>query len=340
MRLWPWKAPLEERASNEGYTELLTNALLEQAAGSVVSTATAAKEIIASHYARAFASMMIQPAGPVADALRPHLSMIGRALIERGEVVLALDYDGGLRITPATFVQTYGDYRSWQYDVSLSGPSLYSTRRHVASSRVLHFRYDERPEQPWRGVSPFSGAASTATLLANLEQKLAQEASGPVGQVIAVPTGIDTGKLRADLSALMGKLGLAPTTAGGMGQGPMGAPRKDYEPQRLGANPPAALVELRRDVYRSILAAGGLNPALASGDAPASSLREFSREFKERVVAPLAGRMELEIAAKLDDVTLDLSRLHDTDLTHLAGAVDKLVSAGVPLDEAKAIAGL
>ena len=69
-------------------------------------------------------------------------------------------------------------------------------------------------------------------------------------------------------------------------------------------------------------------------------MREFSREFKERVVQPLATRMELEIAAKLDDLTLDLSRLHDTDMTHLAGAVDKLVSAGVSLADARELVGL
>ena len=342
MRFWPFGKDLERRSSTSAdYTERLTSSQLTDAERALVSAGTAAREILSSHYSRALSSVMIKPDGPVAMALGPYMGMVGRALMECGEAIFVIEFDdNGLRLLPAVDVHVYGSALHWTYDLTVSGPRTIETRNNLDAGRVLHFMYAQRPDEPWRGIGPIEGMGSTGSLLANLEMKLAQEAGGPVGQVVPVPTGIDTTKLQTDLSNLKGKLGLAPTTAGGMGQGPMGAPRKDYAVERLGADPPEALVELRRDVYRSVLAAGGLNPALASGDAPASSLREFSREFKERVVAPLAGRMELEIAAKLDDVTLDLSQMHETDVAHLAGAVDKLVSAGVPLADARAIAGL
>ena len=54
-----------------------------------------------------------------------------------------------------------------------------------------------------------------------------------------------------------GRTLLPETTAGGYGD-KMGAPRRDWKPERLGADPPMALVHLRQHVESSVLACYGI----------------------------------------------------------------------------------
>ena len=75
-----------------------------------------------------------------------------------------------------------------------------------------------------RGRGPLEIAASSASLAARIESQLAEEASGPVGSVIPVPSAANTDDLATDLKGLRGQLALVDTTSAGWGEGSQAAP--------------------------------------------------------------------------------------------------------------------
>ena len=80
--------------------------------------------------------------------------------------------------------------------------------------------------------------------------------------------------LRRDLAATRKRILLAPTTAAGHGAGSGAAPSKDYKSEGFGCAPPETVVEARRDLERSILAACGVPPVLANHATPGTSMRK------------------------------------------------------------------
>ena len=136
------------------------------------------------------------------------MSLIGRGLVQDGEAVFGIDVLAGrLALLP---VQTYTvtgdpDPSTWEYELTLAGPSTTVTRT-VRADRVLHLRYAESATTPWRGVSPVDASGTTRKILSNLETRLAQETGGSVGQVLPVPNVSQTGQLQADLRSLKGEI--------------------------------------------------------------------------------------------------------------------------------------
>ena len=187
------------------------------------------------HWARAFASADLSPIGQVSDALRPYLGYVGRELIHTGEAIFAIDFDGGLRLTPASGYTVMGthDSRTWVYDLTLPGPTSTTTRT-LPGDRVLHLTYATDSVQPWRGIGPLESAQATVALLSGLETQLGQEANSASGQILPVPQGTPMAALQDDLRKLSGKLAVVPTTAGGFSQGFSSAARRlRYKTARL-----------------------------------------------------------------------------------------------------------
>ena len=110
---------------------------------------------------------------------------------------------------------------------------------------------------------------------------------------------------------------------------------------RIGANPPASLATLRDGITQTTLAACGVPPSLVSGAANASGAREALRIFFRATVLPLARLIEGELQRKLDaPVRFDFRDLAAADVATAARATKTLTEAGVPVNEAKALAGL
>ena len=61
----------------------------------------------------------------------------------------------------------------------LAGPDRTSTLYSVSAERVIHIRYAQDPERPWRGVGPIQAAALAGRLSAETLEALGDEASGP-----------------------------------------------------------------------------------------------------------------------------------------------------------------
>lgn len=113
MNLWPWgrSAALERRDAS--YTDTLVAAITANAGGESTAfpTATAALEACAGLIGRAFASAEVEGPPYAVDALTPDLMrLIGRALIRKGEIALAIDVrEGELLLSPAADFDMGGD---------------------------------------------------------------------------------------------------------------------------------------------------------------------------------------------------------------------------------------
>lgn len=363
MKIWPF-GRTEKRATQGGgsqggasFTDSVVQALLAQAAGGATAdpSATAALEAAAGQYARAFAIADVTPRTAATRALTPELlALMARDLIRRGEFVHVIEVDrDGVRLIPAGSWDVRGrwDPATWRYRCDLFGPSGNVTRV-LPAAAVVHGRYSMDPARPWWGVSPLGWARLTGKLHANLEDAIADEAGGTRGHLLPVPAGPDADgddddtddpnmQLRADVQKLRGKTVMVETTAAGWGEGMNAAPRADWKPQRIGANPPASLATLRTDSAQAVLAACGVSAELFThGDA--AGQRESWRRFLHGSVQPLGDLLAAELAAKLDTPGLRLSfdRLFASDLSGRARAVQSLVGAGMDLEDARRLAGL
>lgn len=191
----------------------------------------------------------------------------------------------------------------------------------------------------YTGISPGFRVPTTAKLAGRLETRLSEEAGAAVG--VLIPTPHVDAQLQADLGKLKGRLALVESTAAGWGEGRTGAPRSDWKPQRLGADPPAGLEALRGSVGLSIAAATGVPPALLIGG-DSTGLRESFRVFLHSTTQPLARLILSELQTKLEepDLTLTFERMMAGDITGRARALGQMVKAGIELSEARRLAGL
>ncbi|MCY4658614.1 MAG: phage portal protein [Acidobacteria bacterium] len=346
--MWPFRREPEKRESLP-FTDAVVAALTAQAAGTAAGdpSAIAALEAASALYASAFRAAKLTPAVP---ALNPGtMALVARNLLRHGEDVHLIDVQGGeVRLIPCGSWDVRGPWREpeWWYRADTFGPSGNATH-FVPSGGVLHFRYAVDSARPWYGISPLGWARSTGALASNLETRLAEEAGGPVGSIIPVPTdGGDGGdddplaSIKADIAGAKGRPVLTETTAAGWGEGRAAAPAADWRPQRYGAAVPAPNVTLRTDASMAVLSACAVPVSLVV-DSDGTSQREAWRRFVMGSVEPLLTIVAQEIAQKLDtSVSFDLTSLWAHDLAGRASSFKALIAGGLPVNEALATAGL
>ena len=343
---WPWSSKPEKRESS--FTDALVTQILSTATGASLAlpSTTGALETCAGLVGRAFAGAEVKGPTWAQRALNPAcLSMIGRSLIRQGEIVLAIDVAGEeLVLWPVADHDVHGGYdpTTWTYRLNLAAPSYLATRDPVMSSGVVHIMYSRDPARPWHGVGPIESAALAGRLSAETVKMLADEASGPRGQLLPVPNtdGADSTvtALKSDIRKLNGQTALVESMAGDWNAG--GRAPADWTAKRLGANPPASLVELASQASREVLAACGISPALFDSRAAAAA-REAWRQFLFGCVSPLGRIVSDELTRKLEtEVTLDWHELRASDLAGRARAFQSMVGSGMDLSKAAALAGL
>ena len=309
MRWW-WQARAEDRQAAGGYTGIISALAVAQAAGSTqLASATAATEAVAGALSRAFADARVDGPADVAAALSPcTLAQIGRDLVRVGESLHVIRMSGGrLRLAPAStwYWEGGADPADWLCTATVYGPSGSSTWR-VPQSSVVFVTWGAPTARPYLGLSPGTWAADTSRLTANAERSLANEAGGPLAQLIPVPQdggdGAEDGTdplsgLKSDIAAAKGNALLVETTAGGWQEGKASAPTSDWKQQRLGPMPPEAMVKLAESAFARSLAAAGCSPSLFN-DADGTSKREALRQWHLGVVRPLARMLSAELSDK------------------------------------------
>lgn len=309
--------------------------------------ALAALEAAVGTWERAFAAATVMPAVPRLRALSPAcLAMIGRALASQGEIAFAIDVRGGkVMLLPASAIDVFGPVDRWRYRLDVFGPSE-TTTLEMPADAVLHFRIGVDARMPWRGRDPLRYAAASGRLAAAIERALADDARIPTGRVIPIPGTADQANQVADKLAAGGLVGIGTGGARHTTTDPRAA---NYTPGRLGPAPPAELLQLQSNLGRAILACFGLSPALYEASGDGAGQREAWRRAWAGTFAPIARIMAAEIADKLDveDFTLQLDELRAADeatraraIGSRAQALSRMVEAGVPLAEARTLAGL
>ena len=336
---WPWSRR-ERRQTGGDFSDSVVRLLEAQAAGKAAdASSTAAVEAAAGSLARAFASAEVQGEGWISETVTPSvLAQIGRDLVRSGDSmhVIRMGADGTPRLIPASSWHWEGshDPDSWTVRVTAYGPST-STTWHLPAAAVVFVRWGGSPGQPYTGVGPLSWASTSARLGSEAERTLADEASGPVANLLAVPQdGGDGGDddplaaLKADIRTARGKALLVETSAAGWGEGRASAPQRDWLASRLGPAPTAAGVEVARDSFSRVLAACGCSPALFDAS-DGTSKREALRQWHLGAVLPLARMVEHELSAKLDSPVRLRFDSYALDMVSRATVVAKLVQAGV-----------
>lgn len=285
------------------------------------------------------------------DAVTPEfLAQVGRDLVRSGDSLHLIAFDGMGRLTllPCSSWHWEGDAHpdTWTVRATVYGPST-STTRHVPSAGVVFVRWGSTPGQRYVGVGPLGWAHTTARLQSEAERSLADEAGGPLAQLLAIPQDGGDGEdedplagLKADIRTARGKALLLETVAAGWGEGRASAPQKDWTASRLGPMPPESMATIRKDSFEAVLAACGTPPALFD-DSDGTAQREAFRRYLTMTVQPLAALLERELTIKLEaDVRLGFDSLYAHDLVGRATAFKNLVAGGVAIPEALATSGL
>ena len=296
-----------------------------------------------SLYERSFAAAVVKPSTSPAEALSAsELALVGRSLALKGNSVWLLEVRGGaLQILPVAAWDVRGtapDPMRWTYGLDLYGPSGGFRVVRPAES-VLHFRMGANALTPWNGQAPMAEGRHTSALASTLEERLAQEASGPVGSLIWAHDERSKDQQRTQLEPLNTLRGRMVSRKAGMVADKRDA-QSGYRPFRVGADIPAGNIELRRDVQASILAAFGVPQAML-GISGGSDAREGYRRFLHATMQPLGSIVALELQRKIDPAaTVDFSALMAGDISGRARAFQSMVGAGMEVEKAAALAGL
>ena len=308
---WPW-SKREIRSAGGGYSDSVIAAIEAQASATVADvSSTAAIEAAAGALSRALASADIEP-GWVRDTVTPPwLAQVGRSLVREGASLSVIGMRrGNPTLTPAAFYNFEAgstndeDEESWMVRATTYGPGS-STTRLLSRDRIVFVRWGTSPGTRYRGQSPASWAHLTARLQGEVERSLADEAAGPVAQLLPIPEdgGDDddaddpNAMLKADIAAARGKALLLETTADGHGQGRTAAPQRDWVPSRLGPQTPESMVRVADQAFMRMLAACGVPPSLWVSD-DGTAQREALRRWHLGTVVPLARLLEHELTLR------------------------------------------
>lgn len=341
---WPWSK--RETRAESSYTEALVALLAANAGGEeAVTSATGALEACAGFVGRGFASADVDAPGAVQDLLTPAcLSMVGRALIRRGEIVLLIRVmEGRVVLLPVQSHDILGgpDPDSWVYRCTVNGPDVSNTYETVPAASVIHVRYAVDPERPWRGYGPLDVALLAGRLSAETANALADEAGMPRGALLPLPIpGNDPSitELKADIRKLKGQI--ATVESVNRMATPGTGPGREWELSRIGASPPDAMVTLHERASLEVYAACGLHDSLfrSTGETAA---REAYRQALHSCLAPLGAIVAAELTLKLEtEITLDWRELRAGDIAGRARAFQSMVGGGMDVAKAAALSGL
>ena len=126
--------------------------------------------------------------------------------------------------------------------------------------------------------------------------------------------------LRRDIGSAQGQTLLVESQMS-LADSPASAPRRDFQVQRFGANPPEGLIELRQQVARDVGAVCGVPRGLLDSTASGQSARESWRQFISTSIDGLARRLESQLLAQLGvEVEIDSGTLGGVDILARASA--------------------
>ena len=294
---------LEQR--DQDATDVLINQLQINSATAPAGKAEglAVIESCAGILARALASAEIASESPaMATVFTPRLRhRIGRALIRRG-AFLGHIRSGPPRVLEAVSGSTTGGPETWQWELTVPGPSRVSTLEYVPVENVLFIPWDTDPNKPWIGLAPHQLAGLSSTLAAALTKALGDEAGGPRGSLLPVPDVGAAGDLATTISSLRGAVGLVPSVSSwANADQSRGSAARGLGVMRVGFDAPASASGLLTDLDQSLAAACGVPPELLMVSA---TRRESHLRFLRETASPVADMIS---AATMDTFGISMT---------------------------------
>ncbi len=259
---------------------------------------------------------------------------------------------GVLRFVPVWFADIDGSSpfpETWTYRLNVTTPDSSEYVR-VSGAGVIHCVWACDAAQPWRGIPPWR--TETASTLGSMEGRLHRESETPFGYLLPsidstmteddvkeTADPLNLGSLNGRLASVQGSI----DSSGGELVTGQGNPQQRFTPTRLGFDPPQTLIQLRKDIERSVLSTCQIPPSLTT-DADGTSQRESYRRFVVAAVEPVLKRLSGELVLKLDltpaQAAFDVHSLHGHDMVGRAKAFQVLVAGGKSAEEASRLAGL
>jgi len=347
---WPFR-----RERRQGYGDAILAAAEARAHGTVANIGrTAAAEACSGLLSRALAAAVVESAdGMARAAVTPaFLALAGRALVREGELLAWVRMTGdAIELRPSghwTWLSGSDDPATWRVQASFHGPASTVTRN-LAASEVAHFTWGVSPAATYEGRSPGRWASLAASLDAGAEKTLSDETNNaPLAQLVTAPLAAD-GQQREEytqtvgrlLASARGKAFVAEIAQATMGPGSAHTGSSIWKPARLGAEPPASLVQAKQDAFDRYCAAAGCPPSLFDRRSDGTARRESLRLFHMTTVLPVARMIEAELSVKLAaPVTLRFDG-YAKDMVSRAQVFAKLAAAeGITPQTALRIAGL
>ena len=192
-----------------------------------------------------------------------------------------------------------------------------------------------------------SSPLTTARVQGEAERSIADEAVGPLAQLLAVhqdggnpdDDGDTFAGLRADIARARGKALLVDHTAAGWGDGRTGAPQRDWQASRLGPMMPDAMVRVADAAFARMVAACAASVSLFT-DADGTAQREALRRWHMGTVVPLARLLEHELTMRLEIAVRLRFDPYPLDVRGRAAGLAKVVQGGVNIEQALVASGL
>ena len=331
----------ESRAAND-YTDLLLTQQLAAAKGYGSVRASAGYRSCLNLIDDAAAAADLT--GDHSEILQPRLGAIARALVDRGSSAfeMLIGADGRLSLLPVEVTGVVGsaEEASWIYTLTRTGPSVTSTVAREQAG-VLNFRARPETRTPWRGQPALESSSTTGAVLAQLEDQMEREAR-------VLPTRIITGggvvEQAGDIEQSVARGGIVTLVQGQV------IGRDDPSGVRAGAiknESTQAVVSLHEDLTRLICGVCGVPSNLVLGSGDGGAAREAFRRFAATTIASSLKAIQTEWQSKVGPLSYSLDGLRASDETararavgSRATAVQKLVSSGLPLNQALALAGV
>ena len=312
------------------YTSLVTADIEAAARGHTIpSVFQLAANVISSAFA--VARVTVQGAD-LYELNSVQLANIGRELVLSGES-LYTEYGGELRDVKDYEILSNGAYR-----VHVVGTKKPLVRN---ANKVLHIRF-WMDKNTLRGVSLSSTIPIIRDTLLRMENAFYAEAGTPTGYLLPVPADGDEetlAGLRKVLSDLDGRLALVRSTRSGWDTGREHAPRREFEPQRLGMNFSTDNREMYKELNQYVLAMFGVPVDIVYGGQDGGQ-RESWRRFLHGTVNPLG----LRIVDAYSDIGIpahiSFEDLFASDITGRARAFGSLVQGGMDIEQAAMVTGV
>ncbi|MYA69252.1 hypothetical protein F4Y19_03985 [Candidatus Poribacteria bacterium] len=262
---------------------------------------------------------------------RRFLRVLARDLMKDGNFVAEITDPAGL--ARAADWEVYGK-RSTRYRITHAYPDG-DTVRSLPADGIAHVKINVDKKSPWVGNPPWG-----KSIAVQVERRLLEQASMLSKKWFSTPPDPDQQGDRPSYLMQLGEALRQPGHSAIECKGPRGADQKVQIADDF-FMPDQFAVELRSNLISEIWESISYPPGLRSDAAPGQSTKDLRAQWVDGWLQSLMDSVAEQLSTALAcDISIDTTPAKVPQVADQAKIVSEMVTAGVPLDEAKQIAGL